>query len=314
MPEWTLSDIPSQTGRLAVVTGATGGLGYETALALAAAGGEVVLAARNPAKGRDALKRILEASPGAKVRFEELDLGSLASVTAFADRLVAQGRQIDLLVNNAGVMALPEKATTPDGFEMQLGTNYLGHYALTARLLPLLRRGKQPRVVNLSSTVHRMGSIRFDDLQSERSYSPWKAYAQSKIAMLMFALELQRRSDAGGWGLISNGAHPGYARTDLIANGPGNMGILTRLNHWVQPLISQSAAGGALPTLFAATSPDAEGKGYYGPDSVFELKGAPTRAHIAKQARDEAVAARLWDVSEQLTAVKWPSDSGKVAS
>jgi NAD(P)-dependent dehydrogenase (short-subunit alcohol dehydrogenase family) len=314
MSEWTLSDIPSQTGRLAVVTGATGGLGYETALALAAAGGEVILAGRNPAKGRDALKRILEATPGAKVRFEELDLASLASVAAFADRLISQGKPIDLLVNNAGVMALPEKGTTTDGFEMQLGTNYLGHYALTARLLPLLRRGKQPRVVQLSSTAHRMGAIRFDDLQSERSYSPWKAYSQSKLAMLMFALELQRRSDAGGWGLMSNGAHPGYARTDLIANGPGNMGILTKLNVLVQPLISQSAAGGALPTLLAATSPDAEGKGYYGPDGLFELKGAPTKAHIAKQARDEAAGARLWDVSEKLTGVKWSTDRAKAAS
>ena len=314
MPEWTLSDIPSQTGRLAVVTGATGGLGYETALALAAAGGEVILAGRNPAKGRDALTRIQAAHPGARVRFEELDLASLASVAALADRLVAQGTPIDLLVNNAGVMALPEKGTTTDGFEMQLGTNYLGHYALTARLLPLLRRGEQPRVVNLSSGVHRMGAIKFDDLQSERSYSPWKAYSQSKLAMLMFALELQRRSDAGGWGLMSNGAHPGYARTDLIANGPGHMGIFTKLNVLVQPLISQSAAGGALPTLLAATSPDAEGKGYYGPAGLFEMKGAPTRAHIAKQARDEAVAARLWDVSEKLTGVKWSTDSMKVAS
>ena len=314
MPEWTLSDIPSQTGKLAVVTGATGGLGYETALALAGAGAEVILAGRNPTKGREALQRISAANPGAKVRFEELDLASLASVSAFADRLLAEDRPIDLLINNAGVMALPEKGTTTDGFEMQLGTNYLGHFALTARLLPLLRRGKQPRVVNLSSTVHRMGAINFDDLQSERRYSPWKAYAQSKIAMLMFALELQRRSDAGGWGLMSNGAHPGYARTDLIANGPGNMGLLTRLNLLVQPLVSQSAAEGALPTLLAAVSPDAEGKGYYGPNGVFELKGSPTKAYVAKQARDEAVAAKLWDVSSQLTGVTWSADANGAAS
>jgi NAD(P)-dependent dehydrogenase (short-subunit alcohol dehydrogenase family) len=314
MPEWTLSDIPSQTGRLAVVTGATGGLGYETALGLAAAGGEVILAGRNPAKGRDALKRILEASPAAKVRFEELDLASLASVTAFAERALVKEQPIDLLVNNAGVMSLPTLGKTVDGFEMQLGTNYLGHYALTARLLPLLRRGRQPRVVNLSSLVHRQGSINFDDLQSERRYSPWRAYAQSKIAMLMFAFELQRRSDAGGWGLMSNAAHPGYARTDLIANGPGHMGILTKLNLLVQPLISHSAAAGALPTLLAATSPDARANGYYGPDGFYEMKGSPTKSFVAKQAKDAVVAARLWDVSEKLTGVTWSTDEKKVAS
>jgi NAD(P)-dependent dehydrogenase (short-subunit alcohol dehydrogenase family) len=188
---------------------------------------------------------------------------------------------------------------------MQFGTNYLGHYALTARLLPRLRRGHQPRVVNLSSLAHRSGTINLDDLQSTRSYVPWKAYGQSKLAMLMFALELQRRSDAAGWGLMSNSAHPGYARTDLIANGPGASGLLWQLSKSLQPLVSHSAVAGALPTLFAATSPRAEPGGYYGPNWFYELKGPPVPAKIMPQAKDAAVAARLWDVSAALTGVSF---------
>jgi NAD(P)-dependent dehydrogenase (short-subunit alcohol dehydrogenase family) len=200
-------------------------------------------------------------------------------------------------------MALPERQLTTDGFEMQFGTNYLGHYALTAQLLPLLRRGNQPRVVNLSSLTHRRGAINFDDLQGTWPYSPGKAYSQSKLAMLMFALELQRRSDAGGWGLMSNAAHPGFARTDLIVNGPGASGLLGLLNKVLQPFISHSAAEGALPTLFAATSPEAKPAGYYGPSGFYELKGPPAPAKIMPQAKDLAVAARLWDVSAALTGV-----------
>jgi NAD(P)-dependent dehydrogenase (short-subunit alcohol dehydrogenase family) len=182
---------------------------------------EVLLTGRNDAKGRGAVAKIRSQIPGAKISYETLDLASLASVTDFAKRFAAGHSSLDLLINNAGVMALPTRQTTVDGFEMQFGTNYLGHYALTAQLLPLLRRGHEPRVVNLSSIAHRTGFIHFSDLQGERLYSPWKAYNQSKLAMLMFALELQRRSDAGGWNLMSNAAHPGWARTDLITNGPG---------------------------------------------------------------------------------------------
>ena len=305
MTDWSTADIPPLNGRTAVITGATGGLGYETALALAGAGANVVLTGRNEAKGRDALQNIRRQFPKAEIAYDTIDLAKLASVAEFASRYAAAHTSLDLLVNNAGVMALPQRQVTSDGFEMQLGTNYLGHYALTAHLLPLLRQGHQPRVVNLSSLAHRSGAINFGDLQSARSYSSWKAYCQSKLAMLMFALELQRRSDAGGWGLMSNAAHPGFARTDLIANGPGANSLMSQLGRFVQPLISQSAAEGALPTLFAATSPEAKAAGYYGPNGFYEMKGPPVLAKIMPQAKDAASAARLWDVSAALTGVSF---------
>jgi len=312
--DWGTEDIPDQTGKLAVVTGATGGLGYETALELARAGAEVVLAGRNDAKGADALRRIRSGVPGAKVRFEKVDLASLASVHAIADRLMAQGKPISVLVNNAGVMATPKRSTTEDGFELQLGTNYLSHFALTARLLPLLRKAQQARVVNLSSVAHKMGKKRidFDDLQSARKYVPLDAYSQSKLAMLMFAFELQRRSDANGWGLLSNAAHPGFSRTDLISNGPGDASIEARIVKLIGRFISQTAAEGALPTLFAATAPEARPAGYYGPKNMFEMNGPVAAAAISRAAQDVAAAKRLWDVSEELTGVSWTAvDSGR---
>jgi len=305
MTDWTTADIPPLNGKTAVITGATGGLGYETARALAGAGALVVLTGRNETKGRNAIQKISGQFPHAKVSYETLDLANLASVADFAERFAAAHQSLDLLINNAGVMALPTRQATADGFEMQFGTNYLGHYALTARLLTWLRRGNQPRVVNLSSLTHRWGAIDFADLQSLRSYAPGKAYSQSKLAMLMFALELQRRSDAAGWGLMSNAAHPGYARTDLIANGPGASGLLWQLNKSLQPFVSHSAAEGALPTLFAATSPEAKAAGYYGPNWFYELKGPPVPAKIMPRAKDAAVVARLWDVSAALTGVSF---------
>lgn len=305
MTGWTIADIPPQGGRTAVITGATGGLGYETALALAGAGAAVVLTGRNDAKGQDATQKIRGQFPDANISYQTLDLASLASVADFAARFAAAHASLDLLINNAGVMALPKRQTTADGFEMQFGTNYLGHYALTAHLLPLLRRGNQPRVVNLSSLAHRSGAINFADLHGAQSYSPWKAYSQSKLAMLMFAIELQRRSDDGGWGLISNAAHPGYARTDLMANGPGAKGVLWQINKAVRPYVSQSATEGALPTLFAATSPAAKAAGYYGPNGFYELKGPPSPAKIMPRAQDPIAAAWLWDVSVTLTGVSF---------
>ncbi len=304
MTDWTIANIPSQAGKLAVVTGATGGLGYQTAMRLAQAGAEVVLTGRNEAKGREAVSKIRNRFPDADISFEALDLANLASVAGFARAFATAHASLDLLINNAGVMALPTRQTTADGFEMQLGTNYLGHYALTAQLLPLLRGAHQPRVVNLSSIAHRTGFIQFSDLQGERFYSPWKAYNQSKLAMLMFALELQRRSDAAGWNLMSNASHPGWARTDLFANGPG-FGLLSLASQFAAPLFSQSAESGALPTLFAATSPQAEGGGYYGPNGLYELRGPPAPARIMPQARDKAAAAKLWDVSQRLTGVSF---------
>jgi NAD(P)-dependent dehydrogenase (short-subunit alcohol dehydrogenase family) len=297
---WSIADIPDQSGRIAVVTG-PGGLGFETALALAGAGARVILAGRNPDKGAAAVAAIKVKAPRADVAFAPLDLASLASVRACAAGLLTDLPRLDLLINNAGVMAPPTRKETADGFELQFGVNYLGHFALAACLLPLLRKGDRPRAVSLSSVAHRTGAIRFPDLQWRYGYSAWGAYGQSKLAMLMFALELQRRSDAAGWGLTSLAAHPGFARTELIANGPAPRGAVAGLNRLLQPMVSQSAAQGALPTLFAATAMQAVAGGYYGPDGLFELQGAPAPAKIAPKALRRDDAARLWQESERLT-------------
>lgn len=310
MSHWTTANIPDQTGKLAIVTGSTGGTGYETALELARKGGEVIVAARNPAKGEDAIRRIRRSVAGASVRFEPLDLASQASVTAFAEKRLAEGRPVHILVNNAGVMALPKREVTVDGFEMQLATNYLGHFALTAKLLPLLKAG-QARVVQLSSIAHRRGRVRFDDLNYERQYKGWPVYAQSKLAMLMFGLELDRRSAAHGWGVTSVVAHPGYARTGLIGNGPltgrpvsrAVMGLLYR--PFIEPLISHSQQAGALPILMAATEPSVKGGAYLGATRMNELKGPPGPAKAEPQALDIAAAARLWDVTQDLLGVRF---------
>jgi NAD(P)-dependent dehydrogenase (short-subunit alcohol dehydrogenase family) len=307
MTEWKVLDIPSQQGKLAVVTGATGGLGYETALGLAHAGAEVVLAGRNQDKGRAAIGNIKRAVPTAKVRFEMVDLASLASVQAFAGTMLAQQKPLHLLINNAGVMAFPTRRLTADGFEMQFGTNHLSHFALTSLLLPLLRRAESARVVNVSSLAHRGGKIDFDNLQSELRYASWPAYQQSKLANLLFTFELQRRSEAQGWGVMSNAAHPGYARTDLIPNGPGTGGLHGMLSRVLGPLFSHSAADGALPTLFAATSPQAKPMGYYGPKGIYELRGPVAPAYVAPVAKNAALARKLWEVSEKLTGVPWPA-------
>lgn len=304
---WTVRDIPDQSGRTAVVTGANGGLGFETAVALAGAGAKVIVAARNADKGHAAVARIRLASPRADVLFEVLDLASLASVADFANRMANRDQPIDLLVNNAGVASPPRRKTTADGFELQFGTNYLGHFALTARLLPSLQRSASPRVVTLSSVMHKVGRIDFDDLQWEqRQYSAVKSYSDSKLANLLFAFELQRRSDQAGWSLLSAAAHPGMARTDLTANGPGLDSLGGRIfKIAVQPFFTQSAADGALPSLFAATSPKAMAGGYYGPSRLFELVGPPTAAKVAKRARDLEISKRLWDVSETLAGVSF---------
>lgn len=301
MNHWTASDIPPLHGRTAVVTG-TGGLGLQDALALARAGARVVLAGRNPAKGRDALQQIRHSVPQAQAEFAPLDLASLASVAAFGAALRSSHARIDLLVNNAAVMTPPERRQTADGFELQFGTNHLGHFALTAALLPLLRRSPAPRVVSVSSIAARSGRIDFDDLQAQRRYVPMQAYAQSKLACLLFALELQRRSDAAGWGLQSMAAHPGIARTDLLPNGSGPASLPGLARRWLWFLF-QPAAQGALPTLYAATAPQARGGHYYGPHRLGETRGHPAPARVPAQALDTATAARLWAVSQQLTGV-----------
>lgn len=299
MLKWTASDIPTQSGRTAVVTG-TGGIGFQSALALARAGASVIIAGRNLTKGLIAVDEIRRSAPGAQVRFERLDLASLYSIEAFAERLQHAQTSLDLLINNAAVMAPPKRQITSDGFELQLGTNYLGHFALTARLLPLLRMGHMPRVITLSSVAARSGALHFDDLQSEHNYKPMVAYSQSKLACLMFAMELQRRSEAADWGIQSIAAHPGISRTDLIPNGPGAnsaAGLVRRLM-W---FLFQPASQGALPTLFAATSPLAQGGAYYGPHKLSETRGYPSAANVPQQALNTKNAARLWAESERLT-------------
>lgn len=305
MTNWKAPDTLSQRGRTAVVTG-TGGLGFEDALALSRAGAHVIIAGRSPSKGTVAVDQVRKRVPDANVRFEALDLASLDSIAAFGERLRASIDCLDLLINNAGVMAPPKRQVTADGFELQFGTNHLGHFALTAQLLPLLRKGNQPRVVTLSSIAARSGAINFDDLQSERGYTPMVAYTQSKLACLMFALELQRRSDAAGWGIQSMAAHPGISRTDLLPNGAGagSAAGLFRRFAW---FLFQPAAQGALPTLFAATSPQAQGGAYYGPDKLSETRGYPTTAKVPAQALDPSDAERLWRESERLTGVSFPA-------
>ena len=305
MKPWTTRDLPDLTGRLAVITGATGGLGREAALALATRGADVILAARNPQKGAEAETWIRRRAPDAKVRFEPLDLDDLASVAAFAERMTWDGRPIDVLINNAGVMDLPTRQTTADGHERQLGVNFLAHFALTARLLPLLRAGKA-RVVQLSSVAHRGGRIRLDDLNWTRGYRSWPAYQQSKLAMLMFAQELQRRSDAEGWGLTSVAAHPGVARTDLVVNGAGGRRPLrTAISRLLVATLAQSAARGALPVLMAATTPAVTPGGYYGPQGPGEVRGRPGPARVDRAGRDPATAAALWAEAERLTGVRF---------
>jgi NAD(P)-dependent dehydrogenase (short-subunit alcohol dehydrogenase family) len=293
---WSEADIPDQTGRTAVVTGANSGIGWDTARALAAKGARVIVACRNEDKGRDAEQRIRKRVPNAEVRFEPLDLASLASVRAFADKLSAAESRLDLLVNNAGVMMTP-RGKTADGFETQIGTNHLGHFALTGLLLESLRRAPAARVVNLSSLAHLWGRIVFEDLQSERSYDPTRAYGQSKLANLLFTRELARRLAASGSTALSAAAHPGSTRTELQRH--------SRLMAAAVRLVSQLPPEGALPSLYAATAPDVRGGEYFGPSRMFGMLGPPERARSTPRSQDPAVARRLWEVSEQLTGVRF---------
>jgi NAD(P)-dependent dehydrogenase (short-subunit alcohol dehydrogenase family) len=301
--KWTAAEIPDQTGRTAVVTGANSGLGLVTARELARAGATVLIACRDLAKGRHAVSAIRGTVPSAEVDLAELDLADLGSVRAFAARLSGERDRLDLLVNNAGVMAPPRRLTS-DGFERQLGTNHLGHFALTGLLLGTLLAAPEPRVVTLSSGAHRMGSIRFDDLQWERGYNNWRAYGQSKLANLLFCFELQRRATAAGTSLRSLAAHPGYAATNLQFAGPSrfyeraSMAVANRV-------VAQSAEMGALPTLYAATAPDLPGGSFVGPDGFMEMRGHPQVVTAAGRAYDEDVWRRLWEVSEELTGVQY---------
>ncbi|MCX8279300.1 SDR family oxidoreductase [Phyllobacterium sp. 0TCS1.6C] len=301
MTKWTSKNIPSQQGRTAVVTG-TGGLGYEDALALVRAGANVVIAGRNPQKGAEAVAAIRQTVPDGQVRFGKVDLANLASIAEFAAQLAREQDSLDLLINNAGVMTPPKRRETSDGFELQFGTNYLGHFALTAHLLPLLKKAQNPRVVTLGSIAARQGAINFDDLQAERGYEPGPVYSQSKLACVMFALELSRRSKASGWGIESLAAHPGVTRTDLLPNGAGRWSAAGMARRFL-PFLFQPVWQGALPTLYAATDPAARDGTYYGPDRLSGTRGYPTEETPPKAALDTSVAARLWDASLKLTNV-----------
>jgi NAD(P)-dependent dehydrogenase (short-subunit alcohol dehydrogenase family) len=301
--KWTAERIPDLSGRLAIVTGANSGLGQVTALELARAGARVVLACRNLQKGEDAWRVIATAVPHPKLELEELDLASLDSVRAFAERFRGAHDRLDLLVNNAGVMATPRRRTA-DGFELQFGTNHLGHFALTGLLIETMRGRDDARVITLSSSpAYRIGRIAFDNLGGDRRYSRWRAYAQSTLASLLFMLELDRRLRAAASTTKSLGAHPGYAATNLQFAGPPLADRLVM--HVLNRVIAQSAEMGALPTLYAATQPGLKGGTYVGPDGFFEQRGHPTRVVPHRAAQDENVARRLWEVSEQMTGVRF---------
>ncbi len=297
--KWTSGDVPGQLGRLAVVTGANTGLGLETAQVLAARGASVVLAVRDTEKGKAAAARIAGTAPGANVTVQSLDLASLDSIRAAAGELRATHPRIDLLINNAGVM-FPPKQTTHDGFELQFGTNHLGHFALTGLLLEQMLPVPGSRVVTVSSLAHRIQArINFDDLQSERSYSRVAAYSQSKLANLMFTYELQRRLAAAGT-TIAVAAHPGLANTELTRNTPAITAF------FYARVMSQQAAMGALPALRAATDPGVLGGQYYGPGRLLGARGYPKLAQSSRQSHDPAIQRRLWAVSEELTGVTFP--------
>jgi len=305
MRGWTLADMPDQADRTVLITGANSGLGLRSAEALAASGARVLLACRNPAKGAEALESVKAKATGAAPELVALDLSDQDFVADAAADVATRTDHLDVLMNNAGVMAIP-LARNAQGWEMQLATNHFGHFALTARLLPLLLAGNAPRVVTTSSQAHRPGRIDFDDLQWERRYMKWLAYSRSKLANLLFAFELDRRARAANAPLTSVAAHPGYANTHLQAVGPEQSGskISASLMRVGNRLLAQSDADGALPQLYAATMPDVQGGEYFGPKGLGEQKGPPTRVKAKKVAYDAEIARRLWETSEQLTGVQ----------
>jgi NAD(P)-dependent dehydrogenase (short-subunit alcohol dehydrogenase family) len=308
--KWTAGDMPDQSGRTAIVTGANSGLGLATARELARAGAGVWLAGRSEEKLRGAMHAIRNQVPSAELTIGLLDLADLSSVRGFAESFAAPGRQLDLLINNAGIMAAPRRLTK-DGFESQFGTNHLGHFALTGRLLGALLKAPAPRVVTVSSHLHRRGTMNFEDLQGERKYSPWGAYGQSKLANLMFCFELQRRAIEADAPLLSLAAHPGYAATNLQFAATDR--FYEKAFGWVgNRLLAQSADMGALPTLYAATVPDLPGGTYVGPGGRSEQRGHPKVVGAAGKAYDEQAWQRLWELSEQLTGVHYEFAGARV--
>lgn len=307
MASFSLDALPSLAGRRVVVTGGNSGIGWEAARMFAARGGHVVLACRDPGRAEAAAARLREAVPGASVELQALDLASLTSVAAFAERLAAAAPTLDRLVNNAGIMAVPE-GRTQDGFESQLGTNHLGHFALTARLLPLLVAAGRPdqpaRVVTVSSTMHRRSDLHFDDLMLSRGYHPWVAYGQSKLANLLFTYELDRRLRAAGLPVRALACHPGYAATNL-QNSMRRGAFMSWMTDLGNRLVAQSAEGGAWPTVHAALSAEVDGGDYVGPGGLFEIGGPPRKVASNRASHDRESQRRLWDLSEQLTGVRF---------
>jgi len=303
---WSLLEVPSLKGRRALVTGSTQGIGFHVALALAGAGADVVMAGRMRDRIDTAVAAVKRAHPDARASGELLDLARLESVRTLGRRLRDGGQPLDLLVNNAGIMAPKARRVTEDGFEAQFQVNHLGHFLLTALLLPLLRLAAAPRVTQVSSIAHRTGRVAFEDLQSAHAYSPMGAYAQSKLANLLFAFELQRRSDANGWRLVSTAAHPGIARTHLVENSRGKIDLFYFIKQLLGTWLTQSADAGALPVIYAAASADARPMGYYGPAHLSEIKGPVAAARVSTQARSAGDAERLWKISAQLTNAPYP--------
>jgi NAD(P)-dependent dehydrogenase (short-subunit alcohol dehydrogenase family) len=304
MKKWTTDDIPDQTGRVAIITGANTGIGFETAAALATKNATVVMACRNRRKAENAIKRIHEATPDARLEFIELDLASLASVERFAAAFRAGHERLDLLINNAGVM-VPPLGDTEDGFELQFGCNHLGHFALTGRLLDLLEATPASRIVTVSSMAHRRGKMDFDNLNAENGYDKMPAYGQSKLANLLFTFELQRRLETAGSSVVATAAHPGWTGTDLQRHSA----LIRFLNNF----FAQTPPMGALPTLRAAADPQAQGGDYFGPKGFYEMRGYPVKVGTTPAAKNELDARRLWDVSEKLTGVSFLSRESNTA-
>lgn len=300
MSLWPGAHMPKLNDRLAIVTGANSGIGYYAALELARAGANVILACRSPARGAAALARIEAIAPG-RAQLEKLDLSDFASVRDFAARVKERHGSLDILLNNAGVMAPPTRQTTAQGFELQFGVNFLGHYLLTALLLEPILAARAPRIIQVSSIAHRQGRMAWEDLQSETSYHPWNAYRQSKLACLIFAHELGWRAATGGWGALSLAAHPGIAATELVANGPGPGSRIAWLQKLAAPFIQQSGEAGAWPLILACIDPYAREGNYYGPRHLFECKGPPGPAKSEPQALDPEAGRRLWEIAERLT-------------
>jgi NAD(P)-dependent dehydrogenase (short-subunit alcohol dehydrogenase family) len=295
--DWTAEKIPDLAGKVAIVTGANSGIGYEMAQALARKQATVILACRNQAKGEAAVRQIAREYPQAKAELMQLDLADLASVRRFAGEFARRYDRLDILINNAGIMA-PPFGKTADGFESQFGTNHLGHFALTGLLYGLVIHTPRARVVTVSSGGHHFGQIDFDNLNAQKGYDGQRAYAQSKLANLLFTYGLQRRFEAAGVDAIAAAAHPGWTAT--------NLQVHWRMVRLLNPLIAQKPVMGALPALYAATAPGVQGGDYYGPGGWQEMRGYPTKVRSSARSHDAAVAARLWAVSEELTGVRYP--------